>query len=153
MHPVPYYGVKGCFTRAAIAPMPMQQPSPQADALGIFGREGVDLAFRMYRNYDGAGSGFGETSVQASGTDQGRLAIYAAERASDGALTLMVINKTGEPLTSSLTLSNASPEATARVYRYSAANLGTIVREADQPVTSSGFTATYPANSITLIVL
>jgi hypothetical protein len=147
----------------------------QADALGIFGREGVDLAtlwwyhyehqptfepshpgafaFGMYRNYDGAGSGFGETSVQASSTDQGRLAIYAAERASDGALTLMVINKTSEPLTSSLALSNASPDATARVYRYSAANLGAIVREADQPVTADGFTATYPANSITVIVL
>ncbi|HWN71154.1 MAG TPA: glycoside hydrolase family 44 protein, partial [Haliangium sp.] len=134
----------------------------QADALGIFGREGVDLAtlwwyhyehqptfepshpgafaFRMYRNYDGAGSGFGETGVQASSTDQGRLAVYAAERASDGALTLMVINKTAEPLTSALALSNASPDATARVYRYSAANLGAIVREADLPVTSSGFT-------------
>jgi hypothetical protein len=147
----------------------------QADALGIFGREGLDLAtlwwyhhehqptfepshpgafaFRMYRNYDGAGSGFGETSVQASSTDQARLAIYAAERTSDGALTLMVLNKTAEPLTSSLALSNASPAATAQVYRYGAANLGAIVREADQPVTSSGFTATYPANSITMIVL
>ena len=50
----------------------------QADVLGIFGREGLDLAARwttpdpasltyaaikMYRNYDNLGSGFGETSV------------------------------------------------------------------------------------------
>jgi hypothetical protein len=147
----------------------------QADALGIFGREGVDLAtlwwyhdehqptfepshpgafaFRLYRNYDGAGNGFGETSVQASSTDQARLAIYAAERSGDGALTLIILNKTGEPLTSSLTLANASPAATAQVYRYGAANPNAIVREADQPVTSSGFTATYPASSITMIVL
>ena len=57
----------------------------QADVLGIFGREGLDLAtlwgppddtepgayaFRMYRNYDGTGSGFGDTSVKAASADQ-----------------------------------------------------------------------------------
>jgi hypothetical protein len=147
----------------------------QADALGIFGREGLALAtlwwyhwlhqptfepshpgafaFRMYRNYDGAGSGFGEISVQASSTDQGRLAIYAAERAGDGALTLIVINKTDQAITNALALSNASPAASAEVYRYSAASLGAIVREADQPVTASGFSAEYPPGSITLLVL
>ena len=50
----------------------------QADVLGIFGREGLDVgtrwvvpdtatptfkAFQMYRNYDGAGAAFGDTSV------------------------------------------------------------------------------------------
>ncbi len=53
----------------------------QAEVLGIFGREKLDLAtlwgppsseqpgafaFRMYRNYDGQGNGFGETGVRAS---------------------------------------------------------------------------------------
>src|SRR5207249_2599021 len=57
----------------------------QADVLGIFGREGLDLAtiwdppassepgayaFRVYRNYDGTGSAFGDTGVQAASTDQ-----------------------------------------------------------------------------------
>lgn len=147
----------------------------QADVLGIFGREGVDLAtlwwydyadqptfepqhpgafaFRMYRDYDGTGGAFGETSVQASSTDQGRLSVYAAERASDGALTLMIVNKSGEGLSSPLTLSGFSPASQAQVYRYSAASLGAIVREADQPVTGGGFTATYPANSVTLVVV
>ena len=67
----------------------------QADVLGIFGREGLDLAtlwaapirsilvlnwqpgafaFRMYRNYDGQGAAFGDTSVAASSADQGQLA-------------------------------------------------------------------------------
>jgi len=140
----------------------------QADVLGIFGREGLDLAtlwgppglddpgtfaFRMYRNYDGLGSGFGETSVQAASGDQGQLAIYAAERDTDGALTLMIINKTDQALTSDVSLANFGPGATAQVYRYSEADLGAIVRAPDQPVTASGFTAQFPADSITLVVV
>jgi hypothetical protein len=68
-------------------------------------------------------------------------------------LTLMVINKTGQALTSTLTLANFSPAASAQVYTYSSANLTAIVRAADQPVTAGGFSATFPANSITLIVI
>jgi hypothetical protein len=140
----------------------------QADILGIFGREGLDLAtlwgppeigdpgtfaFRMYRNYDGSGGAFGETSIHASSADQGRLAIYGAQRSSDGALTLMIVNKTGQQLTSDVSLANFQPGANAQVYRYSSVNLSAIVREADQPVVASGFSATFPANSITLIVI
>jgi uncharacterized repeat protein (TIGR01451 family) len=140
----------------------------QADVLGIFGREGLDLAtlwgppdadqpaayaFRMYLNYDGLGSAFGETSVHAASADQGQLAIYAAQRDGDAALTLMVINKTGGALTSTVTLTNFLPALTAQVVRYSAANLAAIVREADQPVATGEFTTTFPANSITLFVV
>jgi uncharacterized repeat protein (TIGR01451 family) len=140
----------------------------QADVLGIFGREGLDLAtlwgppdidqpaayaFRMYLNHDGMGSSFGETGVRAVSTDQLRVAIYAAERSADGALTLMMINKTGQTLTSDVALANFTPVANAQVYRYSSANLNAIVQEADQPVTTSGFTASFPANSITLMIL
>jgi len=140
----------------------------QADVLGIFGREGLDLAtlwgppdindpgmfaFRMYRNYDGAGSGFGETGVHAASTDQDRLSIYAAQRDSDNALTLMIINKTGNSLTSTVSLANFQPGANAQVYRYSNTNLAAIIHEADQPVDSDGFTAVFPANSITLVII
>ncbi|MEV1144673.1 glycoside hydrolase family 44 protein [Micromonospora sp. NPDC049799] len=139
----------------------------QADILGIFGREGLDMAnlwtapgadqpvahaFRIYRNYDGRGGSFGETSVRATSADQGKLAIYAAERGSDKALTLVVVNKTGDELTSPVALTGASAGA-AEVYRYSGTNLAGIVREADQAVSSTGFTATFPANSITHLAL
>lgn len=140
----------------------------QADVLGIFGREGLDLAtlwgppkiknpvafaFRMYRNYDGAGSGFGETGVYAASTDQDQLSIYAAQRGSDNVLTLMVINKTGNSLTSTVSLANFQPGANAQVYRYSNANLAAIIQAPDQPVNSSGFTSVFPANSITLVII
>lgn len=139
----------------------------QADVLGIFGRQGLDLAtlwdppaasepgafaFRMYRNYDGQGAAFGDTSVRASSADQAQLAIYAARRGGDGALTLMVINKSAASLTSQLSLSSFISSGTVQVYRYSAANAQQIVKQADQAVGSS-FNATFPASSITLMVL
>jgi hypothetical protein len=138
----------------------------QADVLGIFGREGLDLAtlwappsnsqpgayaFRMYRNYDGQGGAFGDMGVRASSADQGHLAIYAARRG-DGALTLMIVNKSANSLTSQINLANFTSSGAAQVYRYSAAALQQIARQPDQPVGSS-FSATFPASSITLMVL
>lgn len=140
----------------------------EADILGIFGREGLDLAtiwgepkptdpgafsFRMYRNYDGAGSRFGDMSVSATSSDQGQLAVYGAQRSSDRALTVMVVNKTGSDLTSSLSVAGFRGCGTAQRFSYSPANLTSIVRGDDLPVTGGGVTATYPANSVTLLVL
>ena len=65
----------------------------------------------------------------------------------------MVVNKTNNGLTSRVSLAGFTPAATAQVYRYSAANLGAIVREADLAVTRGGFDATFPGQSITLLVL
>jgi hypothetical protein len=139
----------------------------QADVLGIFGREGVDLAtlwappsssqpgafaFRMYRNYDGQGGTFGDTSVRATSADQGQLAIYAAQRGGDSALTLMIINKSTGSLTSQISLAGFTSSGTAQVYRYSAADAQHIVEQPNQPVGSS-FSATFPVGSITLMVL
>lgn len=143
----------------------------QADILGIFGREGVDLAtlfdspfgsgsfkpnlpgafaFRMYRNYDGNGSMFGDTSVQATSSAQDQLAIYAAQRGSSGALTVMVINKTSGTLRSQVNLTGFQHATSAKVFRYSATNPTLIAQLAPQTVGASGFTADFPANSITL---
>jgi len=145
----------------------------QTDVLGIFGREGLDVAtmwpflgypdiplnapityaFRMYRNYDGHNRTFGDTGVSAVSADQGQLSVYAAQRTSDGALTVMVINKTSNDLTSSVSLANFSPQSTAKVFSYSASNLTAIQPQPNQTVTPSGFTATFPANSATLLVI
>ncbi|NJQ00178.1 glycoside hydrolase family 44 protein [Streptomyces zingiberis] len=141
----------------------------QADVLGIFGREGVDLAtlwsppgagdpgahaFRMFLNYDGKGGRFGETGVHAAGADQEKLSVYAAERGSDGALTVMVVNKTTQDLTAPVTLKDRGRARTAEVHRYSRADLTAITREADQAISRRGtFTATFPAYSITEFVV
>ena len=142
----------------------------QADALGIFGREGLDLAtffdegyggpaagaaptpespiadaFRVFRNYDGAHGTFGETSVRATSADQSKLAAYAATRA-DGALTVLVINKTAQTQTAPLALAGAQG-TTAQVWRWTG---DAITREADAPLAG---TADYPMQSLTLYVL
>jgi hypothetical protein len=140
----------------------------QADVLGIFGREGLDLAtlwgpptieqpgayaFRLYRNYDGQHHRFGDVSVRATSTDQGKVAIYAAQRSSDQAMTIMVINKElTQTLTSPIAITDTQTITRVAVYRYSATNLNAIERQADQIISSSVFTATFPAQSITLFV-
>src|SRR6266700_5510022 len=80
----------------------------QADIYGIFGREGLDFATRwttpdpstptykamkLYRNYDGNKSTFGDVSVAASVANPDNVAAFAATRASDGALTVMLVGK------------------------------------------------------------
>jgi hypothetical protein len=57
------------------------------------------------------------------------------------------------PQANAWTLAGFTPALVVQVYRYSAADLHAIVRAADQPVTASGFTATFPANSVTLVVI
>jgi hypothetical protein len=140
----------------------------QADVLGIFGREGLDLAtlwsppttgqpgafaFRLFRNYDGAGQGFGDTAVQAASTDQGLISVYAAVRGSDQALTVVAINKTAHDLDSPVNVSGWFFPATVAVYRYSAANPNAIEHLPDQTWGASGLNVTLPASSMTLFVL
>jgi hypothetical protein len=140
----------------------------QADALGIFGAQGLDMAdlwsppstsqpgaftFRMYRDYDGKGSGFGDTSVPAESSDQSQLSVYGATRHSDGALTVMVVNKTGVDLTSPLAIANFSGAAAAQAYTYDAANPTAIVQQPNAAVTNGTITRDYSADSITLLVI
>lgn len=139
----------------------------QADVLGIFARERLDLAtlwplepdpshyadaFRLFRNYDGAKSKFGDTYVSSQSEDQSTLAIYGAERATDGALTLVVVNKGFTDLTSNVALSGFIPSGTAETWRWTGSATG-IVRGADLSVTSAGFTTGFAPRSMTMIVI
>jgi PKD repeat protein len=138
----------------------------QADIEGIFGREGLDYAARwgapdpstptykamkLYRNYDGAKSTFGDTSVKATVPNPDSLSAFAATRTADGALTLMVVNKGGSASTISASLAGFTPGSVAHVWQLTAANA--IVHPADVPVTSGALGATVPARSITLFVV
>jgi hypothetical protein len=140
----------------------------EMDVLGIFGREPIDFAdmwnppgpqdpiayaFRMFRNYDGSGSQFGDTSMSAVSSDQGSLSIYAAQRSSDNAVTIMVINKTTGALSSSLALSNLTLPATAQVYTYTSASLTSIVHASDAAITSGAVSYTFPGYSAVMFVV
>ena len=136
----------------------------QADALGIFAREGLDMAtrwappsagqrqadaWRIFRNYDGGGGRFGSTWVRSTTADQSRLAVYGAQRA-DGTLTVLVINKTAGVLDSRLALQGLTPAGSARVFRWTGAG---IQAAADVPVTGGGVDGSFPARSLTLLVV
>jgi hypothetical protein len=150
----------------------------QADILGIFGAYGLDLgtmwptsdpsgqipgmmSFEMYRNYDGNKSTFGDQSLSATSANQGKLAVYAALRSSDNAVTIMVINKTYGDLTEAISLSNVKATGPAKAYLYSNANLAAIVAQPDITLptpavgsaTSTSLSTTFPAQSIVLIVI
>src|SRR5262249_47205499 len=86
----------------------MNGATAQADIYGIFGAQGLDLgerwgtpatgsptylAMKLWRNYDGNDSGFGDTSVAASVANPDQVDAFSAIRSADGALTVAVINK------------------------------------------------------------
>jgi Glycoside hydrolase family 44 len=140
----------------------------EADVLGIFGSQRVDLAnmwtapapgdpiayaFRLYRNYDGQGGQFGNISVLATSTNPSRLSIYGAQRSSDGALTLIAINKTTSAIQTTLSLSHFKPDSSATVYSYSGANLKKISAVGKLATTPQGFSYNFPAYSATVFVI
>jgi hypothetical protein len=138
----------------------------QADILGIFGREGLDMATRwtypdpstptykamkLYRNYDNANAGFGDVSVAVTVPNPDSLSAFAATRTGDGALTVMVISKVlsgATPVT--LALSGFNSRGTAQAWQLTSTN--TINRLSDLPVAGS-LTTSVPAQSITLFIV
>jgi len=140
----------------------------EMDVLGIFGREQLDFAdmwsppaptdpiaysFRMFRNYDGNGSQFGDTSVSAVSSDQGTLSIYAAQRSTDNAVTVLVINKTTAAIASAISFANLSLPTSAQVYMYSGANLTSIVQAANAPIANSSMSYSFPSYSAVMFVI
>jgi len=139
----------------------------QADVLGIFGREGLDiatrwetpatntptyLAMKMYRNYDGNKSTFGDVSVAATAPAPDNLSLFAAVRTNDHALTIMVISKTLKGFTPmALALTNFASSGTAKAWQLTASNV--ITRLADIPYSGGVLSNQLPAQSITLFVL
>ncbi|GEM46760.1 glycoside hydrolase family 44 protein [Deinococcus cellulosilyticus] len=149
----------------------------QADVLGIFAREGVDMAvlwgttflnqgdagydpdrtpityaMRMYRNYDGLGGAFGDTYVQSTSADQSKVAVYAAERVSDKAVTVMLVNK--QEVAQTVVLQTRNVTATnAKVYQYTAASPKAIVAKPNLTLSAGKVSTSLPASSITLLVI
>ncbi|WP_301002366.1 glycoside hydrolase family 44 protein [Capsulimonas corticalis] len=142
----------------------MNGATTMADELGVFGREGLDIAtrwgvpaspsyeaFKLYTNYDGNKSTFGDTSVGATVVNPDYLSTFAAIRSSDGALTIMVINKTLSGTTPvTLNIANFKAASSSHVWQVSSP---AIVQQPDVPVTSGTISLTVPASSITLFVV
>jgi Glycoside hydrolase family 44/Bacterial Ig-like domain (group 3) len=137
----------------------------EMDVLGIFGREQLDFAdmwsppaptdpiayaYRMFRNYDGAGAQYGDTWVDATSSSQGQLSIYAAQRSTDHVVTILVINKTTAAISTAIAVAGMNLPASASVYSYTGANLQQIVSGAPEPISNGAINHSFPAYSATL---
>ncbi|HJZ92375.1 MAG TPA: glycoside hydrolase family 44 protein [Gemmataceae bacterium] len=137
----------------------------QADVFGILARERVDLAFiwsrpegtqelawKLFRNYDGAGGRFGDLYLPSE-CECHDLTVYAAKRIKDRATTIAVINKNlGSP--SMVKLNVAGLKGKMRVWQFDQETDGRVVeRTKDAGDVDGSITVTVPAASGTMIVL
>jgi len=139
-----------------------------SDVLGVFGREGVGLAtywglhadetyayaaYRAYRNYDGAGAGFGDTSVSASSSDIVNATAYASIESSDPTHTvIIVINKGSADATAGITIAHGVSYPRANVYRIVAGQADVVAAGSITAVATNAFNYTMPAQSVNIIV-
>jgi hypothetical protein len=141
----------------------------QADALGIFGKEGLfaaalwpidggrqftDAAFNMYLNFDGDGGQFGDTSVDANTSNIANSAVYASVDSADPTrMILVAINRTSAPLTTGLAVTSDFRFDRAEVFRLTSSS-ATPVQAADIEIDLvNAFQYTMPAYSVSTLVL
>jgi hypothetical protein len=143
----------------------------QADALGVFGREGVYAAnmwpldadssyiyaaFALLRNYDGAGAAYGDRALQVAWNDPAGYSAYASSDSGNALrLTLLLINKQVAAKEAKVVVANGGAAyASAQIYTLSAAGGPQVVHGVDLPVpVGNAFNVSLPAQSATLIVL
>jgi hypothetical protein len=144
----------------------MNGATAQADLLGIFGREGLDLAtrwvvpdagtptynaFKMYRNYDGQKSTFGDLGGTATVPNPDSLVAFTAVRTRDNALTVMAINKDLLNFTpATFAITNYPAATNAQVWQLRSNILS---RLADISLRGNLLSNTLPAESVTLFVV
>lgn len=139
----------------------------EADALGIFGREGVWAAciwpldtdsfihtgLAAYRNYDGAGGAFGDTSIAADTSDVVRATVYASvDAANPNRMVVVAINKDSGSLDAAVTITHTVSFSHAAVYTITSAG-PSIAHGADVAVTGNAFHYAMPAQSVSVLVL
>jgi hypothetical protein len=143
----------------------------QADALGVFGRDGVFAAnlwslqsdantqfasgaFKMYLDYDGDGGSFGDTSIQAATNTIADSAVYASVDQKDPSRVVVVaINRTGAAKSAALQLTHDQRFDYAEVYRLTSASPNP-VQAANIPIDLvNAFIYSMPAYSVSTLVL
>ncbi len=138
-----------------------------ADVLGIFGRDGVDMAtmwplssetftyaaFKAFRDYDGAGAAFGDTSVQATTSDVPDASVYASIESTDAAhLVIVAINKATSTKVAGVVIDHPTSFTHASVYVLTSAGASLTAGTALTAVATNAFRYSMPAQSVTVIV-
>lgn len=142
----------------------------QADNLGVFGSRNLFAAtmwllapkvpyslagFRAYRNFDGAGHHFGDTSVQATSSNVAKVALYVStDSTRAGRVVMVAINRSSSPQVTEVTGQPVSGNAHLfQMTAITAAKQSPIhpVAAGVQAVTGSSITLTLPALSVTTV--
>src|SRR5579884_297451 len=138
-----------------------------AEVLGILGRERVELAcywtapgigtpgfyaYRMFRNADGAGYGFGDVAVAADSNAPNQVSCFGSVEAKTGNPCILILNKMPETeATVTLAVQGGKPVTAASVYRYSGEDLKSIRHLPDIAIRAGRARVQLPAYSITLL--
>ncbi len=138
-----------------------------ADVLGIFGSYGVAIgsywalanetfanaAFRAYRNFDGAGAAFGDTSIHASSSDVPTATVYASiDSADQNRVVTVLINKATSEKTAGITIAHPSSFASLSVYTLTSAGANVVAGSAVPAVAENAFLYTMPPLSVSVLV-
>ncbi len=139
-----------------------------ADVLGVYGKFGVYAAtywgtldaygqagFKIYGNYDGSGSRFGDIALGATSSDNGLVSIHAAKQSSDPkVLHLIAINKSSTAETATFNLQNVGINLnTGAVWGYDSGSSNITQRTAVSSIVSNTFAYSLPARSVLHFVL
>jgi mannan endo-1,4-beta-mannosidase len=138
-----------------------------ADFLGICGKYGVyitnywgqggyiDTAVKIYRNYDGFHSTYGDTNVPATMSDKVNSSVYASISDSNNfPLHIIVLNKNQDnAINGTFTITSSHSFSSGRVFAFDAS--GSNIREITpiSNITGNSFTYTVPIKSVCHIVL
>lgn len=145
----------------------------QADNLGVFGRYGVYAAtfwggdnndatryaftyagFKSFRDFDGAGGHFGDTSIDSTVSDWAKASCWASkDSGQDDRVVLVLINKTKNSQVTSLRLFHTRAMSTAHVYEISGTNTSPVTKPDISLSLTNALKVTLPARSVTTMVL
>jgi fibronectin type 3 domain-containing protein len=142
----------------------------EADNLGIFGAQGLFAAnlwplnstspyilagFTAFRDFDGANSNFGDTSLQATSSNIQNVAVYAStDSTTPGRVVFVAINRSSSAQVTAI--NGQALTGTAHIYQMTAASAQSQspilpVSAGTQAASGSSLTVTLPALSVTTI--
>jgi endoglucanase len=139
-----------------------------ADVLGIFGKYGVYIAnywgepntyinagFKIYRNYDGANSTFGDTEVYSTDSNKVDSSIYASVfNGYTCEMHLIVINKNiDNDITGTFNITSPQNFTSGSVWKFDSTSPAITTTTAISSITNNSFTYTVPKTSVCHIVL
>jgi hypothetical protein len=140
----------------------------EADVLGVFGVQGLFAAsswllsqtntflfagFAMYRNYDGQGATFGDTSISLVDSDTVNTSAYASiASASPTDVVVVAINKETSAVKAGITVKHTAALSAADVYVLTSAGAAPVKGTGLTAVATNAFSYSMPARSATTIV-